>query len=44
MGVLKQIWIYEILGGMLLICHNATIIGWFVEHGLEYITFYVKNI
>ena len=25
MGVLQQIWIYEILGGMLLICQNATV-------------------
>ena len=24
MGVLQQIWLYEIIGGMLLVCHNTT--------------------
>ena len=34
-------WFYEILIGMLLIYHNTTV--WYMEHGLEYITFYVQK-
>ena len=41
MGVLWQIWLYEIYWGISLICQNTT--TGYMEHGLKDIAFYVKK-
>ena len=41
MAVLQQIWLYKIIGGMLLMCQNTTVRVY--GHGLEHIAFNVKK-
>ena len=44
MGVLQQMWLYEIIGGMLLMCQNTTMqVYGAMVHGLKLIVFYVQK-
>ena len=41
-AVLQQIWLSEIIGGMLLMCQNTTM-QVYMHNGLKHVLFYVKK-